>query len=467
MTTAILADRAGARPQPATLRVGLDVLRVLLGLTIVLNVSRIHQHFHIVALLRPALLLVALTGLFAFLNPKYLSTDGLLRTKQARLIVALGLFACMSTPFGLSFGNSAKFILESYSKVLLAALLIVAGIRRTRDLYTLVWFYVAACGILSYLGIFVFGMSKAGNTVRLSDLYTFDANDIGAVLLPGLALTLLIIQSSKGWARMTACVILAGIGVTIARSGSRGAFLGLLVTGAALLVLAKGIPIAKRVAIVAVTAVTLVFAAPQGYWDQMATLLSPKEDYNWTSSEGRKQITLRGISYMLSYPVFGLGINNFVRAECIDPVSDKVRFHQASTGIRCTPAHNSTLQAAAELGIPGLTLWLMLTLGGILGMLRLRRQLPAEWLHGDEEERFLHHSTTYFVVAMVGFLVTSFFVTFAYIDIVYILAAFMAGLQVSVAGRLAQGGGQQQVVVPSAGPRGRQVSYRRSVALGR
>jgi hypothetical protein len=62
-------------------------------------------------------------------------------------------------------------------------------------------------------------------------------------------------------------------------------------------------------------------------------------------------------------------------------------------------------------------------------------------------------------------------VTFAWIDIVYILAAFMAGLQVSVAGRLAQGGGQpqqqQQVVMPTPGRRGRQVSYRRSVALAR
>jgi len=467
VTTAILAEPAGIRPQSATLRVGLDVLRILLGVLIVMSVSRIHQHFSFVAKLRPVLLLTALTCLFAFLNPRYLSTDGLLRTRQARLIVALGLLACIGTPFGTSFGNSARYILESYSKVIVAAMLLIAGIRHTRDLYTLVWFYVAACGILSWLGIFVFGLQKAGDMVRLSDLYTFDANDIGVVLMVGLALTLLVIQSSKGLARIAAFVILVGIGVTIARSGSRGAFLGLLMTGAALLVLARNIPIAKRLAFVAVTAVTLVFAAPQGYWDQMATLLSPKEDYNWSSSEGRKAITLRGISYMLSYPVFGLGINNFWRAECIDAVSNKVRFHQAGTGIRCTPPHNSTLQAGAELGLTGLTLWLMLTMGGIRGMLRLRRQLPAAWRHGDDEERFLYLSTTYFAVAMVGFLVTSFFVTFAWIDIGYILAALMAGLYVSVAQRTGAPGGPQQVVLPSAGPRGRQASYRRSVALGR
>jgi len=443
------------------------MMRGFIGLLVIINVSRIHQHFKVIAMFRPALLLSVLALVFAFLNPRLLSTEGLLRTKQARLFVAFGLLACIGTPFGTSFGNSATFILESYWKVLIGALLLIAGIRNTRDLYTVVWSYVVGCGLLSYLGIFVFGMSKSGNTARLSDLYTFDANDIGVVLMVGLALTLLIIQSSKGSARIAAYVILLGIGVTIARSGSRGAFVGLLAAGAALLVLATNIPAARRLAFIAVTAAALVFAAPPGYWEQMQTILNPKEDYNWSSTNGRRELTLRGIGYMLNYPVFGLGIHNFHRAECIDVLSDKVKFHQAGTGLRCTPPHNSFLEAGAEMGFTGLTLWFMLLFGGIRGMLKLRRQLPAEWLHGDEEERFLHHATTYFAVAMVGFAVTSFFVTFAWVDIVYILAAFMAGLQVSVAGRLAQGGSQQQVVMPTAGPRRRRVSYRRSVALAR
>jgi len=469
VTTAIPDDRTAVLTQPATLRVGLDILRFLLAALLIINVSRIHQHFRSIAMFRPAMLLVALTALFAFLNPRFLSTEGLFRTKQARLIVAFGLLACIATPFGTSFGNSAQYILQSYSKVLITALLLIAGIRHTRDLYTLVWSYVIACGILSWLGIFVFGLSKSsGSTAqRLNDLYTWDANDVGVVLLVGLALTLLVIQSSKGYAKIAGLVILVGIGVTIARSGSRGAFVGLMTSGAALLTLASNVPAAKRLAFVVVTAVTLIFAAPAGYWEQMETMLKPKEDYNWTSDTGRRQVTLRGISYMLSYPVFGLGIDNFWRAECLDPISDRVKLHQSGTGIRCTPPHNSTLQAGAELGVTGLTLWLMLLVGGIRGMLRLRRQLPAQWLYGDEEERFLHHCTTYFAVAMAGFAVSSFFVSFAWIDIVYILAAFMAGLHVSVTGRLAQGGVQPLVVVPVAGPRGHRVSYRRSVALVR
>ena len=446
------------------LAVKFDLLRGALALLIFLNVSRIHQHFKWMAMFRPALVLAALAAIYAFVNPWALSTRGLFMTREARLIAAFSALACLSAVFGLSLGSSATFILSSYSKVVLAAVLLIAAIRTARDLYTFVWAYVAGCGALAYLSIFVFGLSKAGSQAeRLSDLYTFDANDVGLVMLVGLPLTILALQASKGLAKVAAAVILVGIGITLARTGSRGAFVGLLVTGIALLVMLRTVPLWQRASFVVITAVSLVFAAPKGYWDQMSTVLRPKEDYNWSSTEGRREVAKRGISYMLSYPVFGLGINNFWRAECIDPVSIKVRVHQASQGIRCTAPHNSYVQAGAELGIPGLTLWILLVFGSIPAMLRLRRRLPEQWIRGDPEQRFLYLCTMYFAVAMTGFAVGSFFVSFAWVDIVYTIAALMAGLGVSVAQRLATADADQQLSMVPVGSRGRAPTYRPSV----
>ena len=449
-----------------SLAVKFDLFRGALALLIVLNVSRIHQHFNWMAMFRPALVLAALAVIYAFFNPRALSTQGLFMTRQARLILAFVVMACLSAVFGLSLGASATFIIASYSKVLLAALLLIAAIRQTRDLYTFVWAYVAGCGALAYLSIFVFGLSKTGSEAqRLSDMYTFDANDVGLVMLVGLPLTLLVMQTSKGMAKGVAAVILIGIGITIARTGSRGAFVGLLATGVALLLMLRTVAVWKRAAFVVVTTVTLLYAAPPGYWDQMSTILRPKEDYNWSAPDGRREVTKRGISYMLSYPFFGLGINNFFRAECIDPVSIKVRLHQASQGIRCTAPHNSYTQAGAELGIPGLILWIMLVFGGIHGLLKLRRTLPPAWRIGNPEQRFLYLSTMYFAVAMVGFAVSSFFVSFAWIDIIYTLTAFMAGLTVAVrqAGMVPAA---QQVIVPAGrGAVVRGGGYRPSVRM--
>jgi hypothetical protein len=50
----------------------------------------------------------------------------------------------------------------------------------------------------------------------------------------------------------------------------------------------------------------------------------------------------------------------------------------------------------------------------------------------------MYDGTLYLPVAMAGFAITCFFVTFAWLDIVYIAAGYMAGLTLSVKKRLAQ-----------------------------
>jgi O-antigen ligase len=161
----------------------------------------------------------------------------------------------------------------------------------------------------------------------------------------------------------------------------------------------------------------------------MATILSVKEDYNYTDREGRKAVMERGIGYVKQYPVFGLGIDNFARAECT--ISPKIALMRTNGPLRCTAPHNSYVQAATELGIPGFLIWVSLVIGGILGPLRLRRRLPKSWRRGTQSERFIYGATSFFAVAMVGFAVPGFFVTFAYMDPLYVLAAFLTGLYVA------------------------------------
>jgi O-antigen ligase len=432
------ASLAGTRtpslaPVAARLRMELDGYRLFMFVLTIITISRIHQHFHAVAMLRPALLMVAMAGLYAFLNPKKLAAESMLRTWPARAVVAFGVLACISVPFGISLGGSGLFILEEYSKTLLFAVLVILAIRSARDLYAFTWAYVVSTGILVWMSLFVFGLEKAtSGATRLNKLYTYDANDVGLVVLVGLGLTLLTLQTSGKLGRVVSAVVLVGIGATIARTGSRGAFVGLLAVGLALLFLLKSVSVVKRVVFIVVTALGLTLWAPQGYWEQMETIKSPTQDYNWSATNGRKQVAKRGIGYMMNHPLFGLGINNFWRAECFD--SEKARTHIAGTGIKCSASHNSYVEAGAELGIPGLVLWIVLIFGGIRGMLKLRRRLPPAWARGSPEDRFLYLAPLYIAVAMVGFAVSSFFVSFAWMDPVYYLAALMAGVY-SVTGR--------------------------------
>ena len=432
------------------LRIVRDPLRIILFLATVMTVSRVHQHYPPVARLRPVLLVVILAAAYAYLNPRFLGRTNVLTLWPMRLVALLGVLACGSAVFGISLGAAAHFILDSYVKTLVYAFLIAMSIRSVHDLYTLVWAYVISCSILVYFSLFVFGITRAAGSyvTRLDHLYTYDSNDLGVVIIVGLALTLLLLGVARGTQRWFLLLNLAGILATIARSGSRGAFLGLVVAGAAALVLVTSISLWRRVSLLAAVVLALVIGAPPGYWKQMGTILEPTEDYNYTTRDGRKAVSERGLGYMRMYPLFGLGINNFARAECT--ISPKLQTISSSGPIRCTPPHNSYIQAGAELGIPGMIAWTSLVLGGIVVMLRMRRRLPLAWRQGSDTQRFLYGATTFFPLALVGFAVTSFFVSFAWMDPLYLMAAFISGWYVVVRGQIGQLAGPEALTVASA-----------------
>jgi O-antigen ligase len=181
-------------------------------------------------------------------------------------------------------------------------------------------------------------------------------------------------------------------------------------------------------------------------------MLEPTEDYNYTARDGRKQLAQRGIGYMMQYPVFGVGIGNFGRAEC----SLAPETYDRGPAIRCGAPHNSYVQAGAELGVPGFVLWLAFILGGIVGPMVLRSRMPRHWKDGDAEERYLYRATVFLPVTFASYAVTTFFLTFAWMDITYFLLAYLAGLQAATADKVRQ----NLIFPPPPEAVGRQVSWR-------
>lgn len=402
-------------------------LRILLFLLMLVSISRIHLYYPVVAKFRPALVVSGLAVLYAFINRPALVYAKALSVWPMRVIALLFVLACCSAPFGIALGASALFIIESYSKTILLALLLFLSVRNVRDLYTYVWAFVTSCAILCYFAVFVFTLATGDSlTARLGELYTYDSNDLGVLLVIGLALTLLLLFVDRGVKRWLLILNLVGISVAMARSGSRGGLLGLIAVGIATFTLVNGFSATRRWVILTTGAVVLAVASPRGYWEQMATILAPQNDYNFTSIDGRTALIKRGIGYMVKYPVFGIGISNFPKAECT--ISSKVAWRPTGEPLTCRAPHNSYVQAGAELGVPGLTVWACLVLGLVVAPLRLRRRFPRAWLKGTAAERFLYASVSFFPVATCGFAVTSFFVTFAFSDPIYIMAALYSAL---------------------------------------
>jgi O-antigen ligase len=410
-------------------RIKLDPLRLSLFLLTVINISAVHQNFPILAILRPALLLTMVAFGYAWLNPKLLNGDKWAQIWPARVVIGLGILACLSAIFGISLGRAGRFILEDYSKELIFCFLIMATIRGIQELYLYIWAYVAGTGALVWMSLFVFGIERprGDGFVRIAGAYKYDSNDICVILMVGMGLTLLTLQTSRLFGKIVSFLILIGIGLTVAKTGSRGGFLGICALGIALLFCLHRVAVVKRGFFVGLTALCLTLAAPPHYWEQMSTVLQPKQDYNWNAESGRRKLWKRGIGYMLEYPFFGIGVDNFPRAEVtISPLVKS--WHPGMPGIRMAAPHNSYVQASAEMGIPGGLLFIALVGGGFIAMFRLSRRLPRSWATGTAEQRTLYMITMYLPVSIAGFAASSFFVSFAYSTPVYLLAAYMVGV---------------------------------------
>jgi O-antigen ligase len=432
---------AGPRPAPwrGSFVLPRDAFHLALAALTIVTVSRVHQALGPLARIRPALLLFMFAVGCVLLKPSLVKTNLLFRTWPPKVLVALGIMACISVPFGISMGGSAMFILTEFSKVLVFGLFLMAAMRRSGDVRAFVWAYVISCTILVGFAMFGFGLSQvAGSGVaRLQGLYTYDSNDLGLVLMVGLPLAILVFQTETAkWAKIVSGGTIAGIGVAVALSGSRGAFLGLVCVGLALLVVLKQISVAKRIGFVMAVGIALMIAAPPGYWEQMQTLTNPTADYNWDARYGRRQVWMRGLGYFASNPITGIGAGNYGRAE--GTISGPAQNFENRVGerLKWSVAHNSFVEVLAEMGLPGFFLWSSLVFGGMVSLVRLRKRLPQSWARGDPEQRFLYGATVYVPISLIGFASTAFFVSFTYQDPIYILAAYVAGIHVAVRDRL-------------------------------
>jgi len=185
------------------------------------------------------------------------------------------------------------------------------------------------------------------------------------------------------------------------------------------------------VSILAVVAAGLFFSAPEGYWKQMSTILNLKEDYNYSVDYGRKAIAKRGLGYMLGRPLFGVGVANFPRAEgTISPIAN-TRLSEGLS-VEWIAPHNTYVNVGAEMGIPALTIWVSLLLGGTVGLWRLRRRLPPSWAHESAERKFLSDACLFLPISFLGFAVTSIFLSHAYTIVPYVIFAYLGGLHLLV-----------------------------------
>jgi O-antigen ligase len=311
-------------------------------------------------------------------------------------------------------------VLDNFLKTVVMFFVIAGAARGFRDVERLALSYFAAATVYAAVVVSRFDLG-AGDAWRLGHLYYYDANDFATFAVTAMPIGLYAVVSARTlFYRVIAGAALAVLALAFVWTGSRGGFIAILAVSLYIVLRYRAVRFMWRMTATAIVGFVLVVAASDQYWAQMETILS-EDDYNRTSETGRFQIWGRGIGYALSHPVLGVGPDNFPAAEGM--LSAQADRQQLGVGVRWNAAHNSFLQVAAEVGLPGLAFFVGMFVATFAALGRSVRQARA--ILRDRRTPQLAQALT---ASLVGFIVGAFFLSLAYSEMLYTLIALSVAL---------------------------------------
>jgi len=411
----------GAVPAPSPAR-GWDPLLICIAVYVAAAVGRIHDLFPVLAVFKPALTAGTLAIALYLLQRSRVRRMQRVRSRTAVCLLGLVLWSALSVPGALNQGTAFQSWTE-LCRTAAISFVIAASVRSVRDVERVALVYFGVTVVYAIVVLARFQLDA--ESWRLGRLYYYDANDFATLVVTAMPLGLyFVLAKRRPVVRAAALAGLALLAVCLIRSGSRGGFLAFLVVAAFVLMRVTTIPARSRLAGLVLILAVLSATASDQYWAQMQTIVRPKQDYNLTSEEGRLKVWKRGLDYMSAHPVFGVGANNFPVAE--GTISPLARLAERGIGVRWGAAHNSYVQVAAELGVPGFVLFVALLWSAFASLRRaaLRRRGGSTRPPTDELSRLAQT----LMAAFIGFAVGALFLSLAYTDMLYTLVAMAMGL---------------------------------------
>jgi O-antigen ligase len=396
---------------------------VALGMIIIIAI-RLHEFVPLARYMAPALL-----ATFGGLGILLMRTPALLRQEAFRdpltqLMVAYFAFMIITVPFALWPGLAVRSLRYMLPGVAMLIGIRLCGTSRVSLRFLATGFVLTAAAYALYVRT----AGYVSGTGRLSaGMGMYDSNDMASIMAMTFPLAVGLARSERGVRRLLlAAAALLVITVALG-SGSRGGMLGAIAGG---LVLALGMKGRFRV-----LSLTVLAAATAGLWtfsptfhERMSSLGNLDEDYNTTHEVGRKQVWERGRQYIRENPILGVGVGNFPIAEG-DYFAVK---YYGTRGAKWSNAHNAYIQAYAELGLIGGSVFVLLLLFGGYHGLRL-------WLGVRSRDGPLLHEPQY-LASVCAYAVAAIFLSHAYFMPLFAVLA-ITGLAARVAAAEAAGSG--------------------------
>lgn len=321
-------------------------------------------------------------------------------------------WAFLTSPFAMSPVRALDTSIERL-KVFIIFLVAINTLRTEKYLRLYVLFTIACFMLFPARGAFVnfaTGYTIVGRALW-NKIYS-NPNDLAAMALLALGLTLSVCTAGaeRRWIRWAAVASSVALVVLILLTQSRGVFIGLVLGfGPVLLASARRRP---RVVflLVIIAAVSSTFI-PEGVWIRIGGIgkLTSTATIAQADPEGsagqRWEIQKTGFAIFKDHALTGVGLGCYPLANAR---------YAPKLGTRDT--HDTYLNIAAELGLPGLLLWLAL----VVSVFR-------RWWREPRESREAAHviQAVWVERAIMGFLIAGFFGTYSGITMLYLMLGIL------------------------------------------
>jgi O-antigen ligase len=342
----------------------------------------------------------------AIFIPTQLGLEGNLtaRPREVNLLLLLTLAALISIPFALS-PATAWGSFTDYLKVVMIFVVMINVVRTENRLKALLMVALAASCFLSLAALNDYRLGHlalAGTRISgtIGGMFA-NPNDLALhlVTMTPLAIGLMLASRSivmKLLYSVSACLSVLAIVATF----SRGGVLGLAATGFVLVF--KLVPKLRILATVLFVLLLLaaLAVAPGAFRERLF-------DTRDASVVNRADDLKRSIYLAIRHPLTGVGMGNFV-----------LYSNQAKA------THNAYTQVASEIGLAGLAFYVMF----LVSPLKRLRRIKGEYL-GVKKKPRPYYLVIGLQAAIIGYMVSSFFASVAFLWYAYYLVAYAIALR--------------------------------------
>jgi putative inorganic carbon (hco3(-)) transporter len=371
----------------------------------------------------------------------------MLGTPQGKAFLLFGAAIFISLPFSLLRFGTTEIAIDFIIRTVPLVLAVVVGLRSLADVERLMRLFALMVVFVGMLFVGGFGVTGQGPDVARSVLTgAYDPNDWALLMATGAAFALRSLSDRALLWRATGAAGLVCAMYVIYLTGSRGgAVSAAVMIAASLLIARRAVPRWLRLSLIPAIVLALSFA-PSQYIGRLASITNVEEDYNVTESSGRTQIWKRGFGYFVSRPLTGVGAGQFGQAEGRYGVEEL----GLTSAWKWSAAHNMYVEAAAEMGLPGLFAVLGMLVPSITLWRRVRRRQPR-----TEAEFAYQRAVETMAIGVVTFMSGAVFLSATFSPLLLLLMIFGIALRVVPEARLSgQVGSRPALPPPNSVPNG-------------